>query len=1735
MINRPYYFSSLYEGALLCLRYFFYSYFLLCISVFFLLFAKTTLAVTPSPLYVQVITPTAAIQLNAFELSKVIYETEKGASFVMSGESFFFYEITLANNQKAWIDKTFVALTKTPSEILTPSLIRLPQHSHYSYVPSHVYVDPPDYQNKQIQNLNIDGFYTINFSGRDYNPKNTLDPRWQIIKSDPLYTKFPADVLLGPLKREDSFKFSLDSHISKDLYLYFDIESIPDFRSRWDVRLHLKENKLAFGAIDAQFNNGSYSNLKKSIDGVKYQRETDLYAFTLANGKQRSNPQKVSFMGDGGKNYSLQHSSILRGTVKVWVDNNLQTEGLDGDYTLNYYTGRISFTSIKTITNVIEIVYEFTNPIEDFLPILNRKEFTGFQASFNTLRPEKKEAVVVDYREVIPSRSIQAGFFLTKHRPLIFDSDSLTFPNKDLQRNHHYVMNYDSGKITFLTPITSTHNLSLRYQFHKNDATTDYYVGKDSPGPFQLTHPDIIRSSLSVYVAGKRVKEIKDYLILDNDNGFYEIIFNYPISFPQLISVAYNYRINTLIPAQKSKEQFTLGVNVFEEKIHNNETSLIGTVEEPAIVSQNTIYASRVPLTELAYFQVSYLNNVVSHNITDAYRGIITVNDASLNGKSVSLRYKYKRSETAFLSFTANKASHTYEIDKYHYSNFLNPIQYLGIRKVTVRDIELDPGDYSVEWSQDGQSFTITFLQYNVDTNTAPQTQVLLGDKIDIHYNYTPDVAVTGLLQHRQFGFTIGTQLTDRWRVDGEIAAAQNNFSRKISFVSETLLASSASSFSLSKGPVKENSDSVFLNTGTSDFPIWIPVNQNEYYLNYNTGQLIFHSTVAPNTMIKVEYDYFLSQDSVVPGTNPMSYAKKIALSYDNSILNSHLSYQHIDIDYKPLSQISERNGSRLLRSQSTWEISSQNRIEATYSHSSQEQKYYEPVIQHDFFTKSTLKLFQYIDVDASLTYHSEKEKYIIPVSEERYRQDSLSYSINDTFSVGPKFFRTTYANSYAYSKNNYIDNINVDTTLSYAHDISSTLSLDDLAFLGPFTFTPSFYMSILKTKKPSYTYASLQKKLNQSYSASFSPLRSWRNNVSYTAENTSQKNESKELLHDNYATNYHFSSSFSPVSWFSSDLSTYHKEAFSKLSHTQSLIQDTYSVGISSFKPIGVLRLLRLRDTHFLRRALAYTYGSATFSNDVSKQKDSLILNTNSIQRYTLSSIELLKNAVLKSVSYGLTDQHYKTLEASSSYQTSSTDSHLKNYAFSFSYFPTYRWLNRFNYSIFYKHNTQTSLGKDVYENANYKLVETDTPLFENKQTFRLNSIPLHFWGLGYVSTFEASYALDSRYTRNETSVNYRHPSNSLDPYQQFDNLLSTSHSVTSQFSRYFRRYKFGNVTYSTIFERSISEQLNSLSYSFSPNKNTESSDFRYKHSGSHTISMKPFSQFDLTSKYQYSSEDNTVHTTSTFKTFLDQNTFSISSVFPVFWSLSLNTGFQENYLLQYRGSAKHLSKNDLYQAYLDTYNGTFRNYFIERLLKDTQTYSVGLTYTFSSILNLTGTHSQTYTLNRHRTLNSNSDLNFLIIKESLLTKFSPLKALDIVSEFSLNYSKNKTLNQQIFQKGYQHVLSVSYSPIKTRYFNVNLSYSKSNNWGQLINNNEQEGDEVLEGHTTATSITKQNNSQEIGQLSVNITYPFHKTPHIDKLTITGEGYIKRKSDRYETLYNYDLSGLTLELKLHL
>jgi hypothetical protein len=331
--------------------------------------------------YAEVIVTESVIQINPYKDSSKIYTIKQGDLYPFIKKQNNFANVYVEGSIKGWIKADDVKIQQRDS-VPTPSIAqRIAASSaapYYNYQGQENYRFPSRSANQNFD-LNTDGFVEVKASGRNYSPTDPNSPLWSTIINDPVYKKIPRDVLLGPIDIDTRSRISLEGKLSEDLYVYYDIEQEPEMPGKYDVEIKYKDHHLQFFHLNANYKQGNYINVSKSLRGAQYRYDDNYNIFQLSMGKERSESNKLENFGSGSKIIKLTHRYIFPGSVRAYVNNDLKEE--NSDYTVDYYEGVVTFDFPVEKTDYFKIIYEVSNPIADYLPVLARRNFQAIQYS----------------------------------------------------------------------------------------------------------------------------------------------------------------------------------------------------------------------------------------------------------------------------------------------------------------------------------------------------------------------------------------------------------------------------------------------------------------------------------------------------------------------------------------------------------------------------------------------------------------------------------------------------------------------------------------------------------------------------------------------------------------------------------------------------------------------------------------------------------------------------------------------------------------------------------------------------------------------------------------------------------------------------------------------------------------------------------------------------------------------------------------------------------------------------------------------------------------------------------------------------------------------------------------------------------------------------------------------------------------------------------------------------------
>ena len=428
-------------------------------------------------------------------------------------------------------------------------------YGNTNYMPGY-----PDYSPKEIQqtdistgnvypDVNSSGFVEMKVSGRDYT--NDLD-KLDTIRQDEYYKKIPNDIMKGTPKYENRYNVELEGNLDEETEVKYSIQKEPDFPGIYNVYIKNKL-ELQFGDFNTKYANGEYINLEKYMNGVETRTIDKNWKGKATIGKEKSEPENMKRLETIQK-YKVG-KSFLEGSVIVYLKNN-QKLSENKDYTVNYYDGSVIFNN-RRITKIdyIKIIYEFTNPIQDFIPALSRKNFTGASYTYN---PSQNimidELEVVSHNETIiikDQSDVLSNRVNLAKTPIKLGSESVYLNSKLLTRGVHYFVKNNTGLLRFVSKqLAFDDTLTVNYQYLNSKNEKELLLGNGSPGPYYLKQKYIIPDTLSVKLGGIEAREFVDYV------------------YKKIATVSYFTTMYTKIKPLK----FHINTNYLKKKMSNSKT-----------------------------------------------------------------------------------------------------------------------------------------------------------------------------------------------------------------------------------------------------------------------------------------------------------------------------------------------------------------------------------------------------------------------------------------------------------------------------------------------------------------------------------------------------------------------------------------------------------------------------------------------------------------------------------------------------------------------------------------------------------------------------------------------------------------------------------------------------------------------------------------------------------------------------------------------------------------------------------------------------------------------------------------------------------------------------------------------------------------------------------------------------------------------------------------------------------
>jgi len=1602
-----------------------------------------------------------------------------------------------------------VAVPTSPMDTPRPVPV-IRYRPYYTFLPSvdEMFVYPPKPISRYPQ-LDVDGLYEMKLSGRDYRPKlnqmSATDNRWGIIQNDPVYTKLPSDVLVGSPKFDMRFRFNIDGKLADDLSVHYDIEQEPDFPGKYDVSVKYQRQDLTFFHLDSEFQNGEFINYKKSLNGVRYTNSDPNWSAIVSWGKQRSEPRKFEANGNGRAIYNVGVKSLLNDSVKVWVNNVILSEG--ADYKVNYFEGDITFATVKGPADHIEVIYEFTNPIEDFIPVLSRKNFFGAQYLWRAseIIDEVPRVLTMSESVAVPPSSnlIGSSNLVLKSRSIVLGSEQVFLNGIPLRRNTEYSIKGRRGEISFLKRTLQAGDVvSVNYSAIDVFDAVDELIGNDSRGPYALSSPNVLEDSETVLLNRQSMTSGIDYVI-DYDKGTLQ--FAYPISYPTIITV--KYRAARTDPASSnalaSGSPINFGFTYLDENAKGQDDQM-----EMAVTSENISFSgsvltlannpvsspeSLVVIVNGSTF-VSGNESVPNSYTLNAYTGQLTLNGST--GGTAQVSYKYRKAYQTTYVFQAIGNG----VNIYQNTNQMNlrdvPVKWNGVRYIKLYNGAIDETlvpsqDYTITYGNGNDGFVIRFYKRGDTVDSSAIRPIRerypdAGQRITLVYDHSPDAATdAGTIAQHQFGLTFGTKLSKNFRVDTELSGAENNLThQQLQTKFEGTGQGSGATYSLGFRNIVENSETLYLN----DVPL---AKDREYSINYVNGTFRFINLSPGNSdKIFVQFKYVDPSGQTHGGASKgYRFALKLGAQFKDGPWTANADWKSIDKDYSPISPIQSPRGNQSLGGS----VQYAGTDGSIYSSDFRQYLQYLPPsgVKDNLFRHTTDSGFRakqswadWIDVDQSVRFNFVYSDSDSSASTGNiYPDDVASLAWKTDVGIGGASNRYTLSRSYSKNESGYMDGYDRSTNETDAYRLGTSWKWDNLPILGNTDVKPSFEYSqtTARAYKTATGVQSSQLSFNRNLGvvSHYSPIPQWEIGADFSTQeqNTIIENVSGT---PNRLTNYRFESTYKPAGWIALFGSFRNNEEFSPLLGQKGRLSSDSKYQISRFVPSGLLNSLGVKDDNLAVAAIKNSYFSVDYGMTDSKENNDQLRKSNTSKSIAYNAFSPIPGVSFPRITYS-TETNQSQDDAPTG--VSSRNAVHRDYS-AYSGQMDVRLpvvvLDKFAYSLKIESKRETQATDYLASTATSNSAQESTPFDKRTQSLGFDPGPLAVGIPGIlmvpVGTFKAN----------------------------FDENLYNSTSVKESYL-----------------------------YSATSSNRTTAQDNTNKYDVGGTVSLSPFNLIGINGGGRYYRDlySRNLSVTNTGLTYRIAQTYTADTAYSPLPFIGFTFSGRYDQSHQYRSPSLNLDVETLQSPDIRTTPTLFTDLLIQRSLSG----SVGATITPISWFSIKGAGGYSQITDSQTTTANQSSVVFAEKTGTAGLEFRPYPGLSTGYDYTLRFTSTEGGADS---NGYSGRFSASYSPVQTPTMNISITYTRYDTWGRTLNRLQQKEIQQGTGDSIRYTVDLQNNTVETGSLTINLVVPFKDNPYLRDLTVTGEGQIKRVTDAFDSeraasgvqQIGYEISGLVVK-----
>ncbi len=1568
--------------------------------------------------------------------------------------------------------------------------------------------DRPEYEYPELPknfNLDINGFYETRLSMRNFNPQNINDRRWDTIRNDPIYRKLPNDVLIGDPKLNIRYHIGIDGQINEKLSVHYDVEQEPDFPGVYDIRVKYDRSELTFHNLNAQFDNGEFVHVKKALNGVKATSYGNNWEAIMATGRQRSDPQKMETFGTGQKEIRLQNRPILEGSTQLYFNNRRLSEGRD--FIVNYYEGLVRFTDITPQgTDFIKIIYEFTNPIEDFIPALSRKNFTGAQVKWKQDSPNQIQLVTKSKAEVLwPKSSTPTDNEAPKEFNLSVpaikpSSEHVLLNGRELQRNKHYVIRNQKGKIVLTAlELRDTDKLTISYDYYQTTPHLETLIGDNSVGPYILSKTQLLDDSETIYANDVLMQKGIDY---DMDYIGGRIIFRYKVQYPTIISAEYLAIESTTVLRDVKDSPFSIGVTYLNESVNADEQSIINSITEVNVPkpTTNILTVSNFPLIPSKDIVIKAGTQNIAFAIENAYKGQIRILDP-LPPRIPTLSVSYSYSKSFVTNFTFNTLQG--KNGAWYTETDLNlrdtPIKYKGISEIRlfgpINGIEqvgntftkLEQNiDYVVnydEFSSDpGVNIQIKFLT-QIDSGDARSRLVRYPDhnnRVTLFYDYTPQTTPDeGNISQTMIGVTAGSKINNNWEVLAEVAAAEHNFSKPRVATASIFTGNGVlnHNYNLGKQNLVENSETVTIQEG---FINTILTKDLNYFINYRNGTLRFKDiNPSRNHIIRVNFEYFVSGATQAGQSSGYKLATKVMTAFKNDKIQANAGFKNIDAEFIPIGEIQESRGASIIEGSFKYSPTQNQALSADYRNQKLLRSTNATTGDSVYLTDEEIKggarfsLFDTFDNTVKARVYTQVQD--IKPGEVLHEIDNKTTEFDFGTNFGPDNFRNTLSFKLSNLESDYLDKLNLTETDINNMSYRSEIRFKKRKYLGNMSLDPSFYINSAETHDK---FGNESNRLNSGYGASLwiTPSATFKNQLQYTIDTietetrrvssgnstvTKTANEIQNLLYD---------LRYDPTSWLSTHYQFNRKEDQSPISSQSGELNQTNLFEIGRFAPKGLLLQSGMSNNNIITKLVNnsfFTY--STRINQIEKNNNTSSTEFNE-DKLSFNNFEPFRGVSLKRAFYETTNANgISIINSTTTSQNTNTRSTSK-YGGELVIDNEWALFKHMTYLLTLEEYTEQREDRLIASSATSNITSEENPITKRFQKLTLKPRHIRAWLnrlIGRdIGLFNAS--IEERLDR----------------------------IIRSRTSRDFR----GQLSRTPIFtEDSNERKFLTFGGDYSPfnlfKLNTTLT------SGDETYVRKNIA----------SSASGSI-----FKSILNG---TLGLGFSPFRIIDIDTTYTRNRVNQYRSSSINVSRGDIQ-------NQLGSDLSASQLYNREETINSRLTFrTFKNIDLALGGRRTTIT----EIITTRNSLTNEIIQTGALAgikyRYSSALSISVDSEFRQTEQKNGTNGNST-----SITATTIYNLFRSKNFNIKIEHQLSQIQGIDINTLDKRINESGTGEVIRSVVTKQDYATQTGSISANIIFPLTNSPYIDNFTITAEGHIKSIKDNIITENSYDITGIILK-----